>query len=301
MIQRVVFSYFNPDESFTNKAGFYTYSDFLYTMALATELAGRHFQEVHIVTNSWGEKVLKSAGIRATEYTTELDTLKGIPKWFWAYGKLIAYNLQTKPFIHIDNDVFLWKALPDRVLQAELCFQSKEQMNIPNYKWYDVLRPCWSKAVVRPQVIKDNEITDFVYNCGICGGYNLEFFKEWIKVSSEYIFAPENQKVFFEDFKLVQMHQNLWHEQYFAACLIKAHDMRARVQVIADNVEDLVKVTNNGYTHLWGTTKTNQQTMLKVRTRLRRENPQLYDKVTSFVNNYLFNECQTEERKVIVQ
>jgi hypothetical protein len=299
MIERAVFSYFNPEESFKNKAGFKYYSDFLYTMSLATELAGRHFKEVHLVTSAWGEKVLKTAGIKATEYSTELEEMKHISKWFWAYGKLIAYNTQTKPFVHIDNDVFLWKPLQNRVLSARLCFQSKEQMNIPNYKWYDVLRPCWNKALVRPEVVVQNEITDFVYNCGICGGHDLGFFKDWIKCSTEYLLAPENHELFTGEFREILQHQNLFHEQYFAASLIKAKGLRQEVEVIADKVEDLVKASNNGYTHLWGVTKTEQETMLKVRKRLQKEFPAVFNKVTDFVNNYLINECRREEEIVV--
>ena len=298
MITRAVFSYFNPDESFSNRAGFSNYSDFLFTMALATCLARRHFKQVQVVSTAWGIKVLKQAGIQATEYSTALDVLRDqqVSRWFWAYGKMIAYAQQTTPFVHIDNDVFLWKPLPDRVLQAELCFQSKEFLDVPEYRWYNVLKPCWDAAPVKPQIVVDNEVTDFVYNCGVCGGWNLDFFKEWIQCSAQYIFAPENQDLFFKQFKNILMHQNLYHEQYFAASLIKAHNMRSRVEVITDDVKNLVVATDRGYTHLWGATKTTQRNMQSVRVRLLREAPEVYDRVNSFVNNYLFNECPKDVR-----
>ena len=300
MITRAVFSYFNADDSFSNKAGYRFYSDFLYTMALATHWAMQNFKSVHVVTTSWGERVLRTAGIPATEYSTELDTMKGISPWFWAYGKMIAYTLQTEPFVHVDNDLIIRQPLPDRVLNARLCFQSKEQMVVPEYRWYDVLRPCWNAARVRPQIVVNNEVTDFTYNCGICGGHDLEFFKEWIKTSAEYIFAPENQKVFFEDFRPVQMHQNLWHEQYFAAALIKAHHLRDQVELITDDINDPAWVLDNKknlrYAHLWGATKTDQGIMKRVRAGLKMFAPELYDRVTDFVNNYLFSECPNDVR-----
>ena len=293
MITRAVFSYFNVDESFSNRAGFSNYSDFLFTMALATHLARRHFEQVQVVTTTWGAKVLKQAGIQATEYSTALDVLRDqrVSQWFWAYGKMIAYTQQTTPFIHLDNDVFLWKPLPDRVLDAELCFQSKEFMDVPEYKWYVVLKPCWNAAPVRPAIIVNHEISDYVYNCGVCGGWNLDFFKEWIQCSAQYIFAPENQDLFFKQFRSVLIHQNLYHEQYFVAALIKAHHLRHRVEVITDDARDLVQATDRGYTHLWGATKTNQRTQAGVRARLLREAPKIYNRVTAFTNNYLFNEC----------
>ena len=298
MITRAVFSYFNAEESFSNKAGFRYFSDFLYSVALATLLARRQFKTVQVVTSVWGKRIFEEIGIPVTEYSTSLDVLKkqGVSKWFWAYGKLIAYSQQTEPFIHIDNDVFLWQPLPERILNAELCFQSKEFFDMPYYKWYKMLKPCWEAAKVRPQIIVDNEVNDFVYNCGICGGHNLEFFKEWIRCSAEYVFAPENHTLFFEEFKDVLMHQNLFSEQYFGASLVKAHSLRDKTEVITDDISDEEwKKMNKMYTHIWGGTKVNQSVMKSLQKRLLAESPELHERVTSFTNKYL-NEWQKDVR-----
>jgi hypothetical protein len=295
MITRAVFSYFNAEESFSNKAGFNQFSDFLYTMALATLLANRHFNKVQIITSAWGEKLLKQVGIQATEYNTTLDAIKSISPWFWAYGKLMAYSQQTEPFVHIDNDVFLWKPLPQRISEAEYCFQSKEFMNVSSYKWYDVLKPCWNSAPVKPSVIVDNKVTDYAHNCGICGGHDLNYFKEWVKTSAEYIFAPENQDTFFKEYKNILMHQNLWHEQYFGSSLILSMGKRCKTEVISDNVCDLVKASNEGYTHLWGGIKKRPDVMIRVRKRLLKESPVLFEQVTAFINDYLPEVCPKDE------
>jgi hypothetical protein len=220
MIERAVFSYFNPDENFGNSSGFVCFSDLLYTTALAVTMSRRHFKEVQFMSSDWGIKLFKKIGLPVTEFSTDLNHMKTVSKFFWAYGKLLAYKKQEKPFIHVDNDVFLWKKLPDRILNAQLCFQSKEFFDLPGYKYYYMLKPCFDEAKVKPQVIVNNEIDDFAYNCGICGGHKLEFFKEWEKCSSEYIFASENQDLFFNKYRDVLIHQNLFHEQYFGASLI---------------------------------------------------------------------------------
>jgi hypothetical protein len=303
MITRAVFSYYNAEESFSNKAGFAHFMDFLYTMALAVHLAGRHFESVQVVTSTWGARVLKKAGVTATEFDTRLDVMKTekVSRWWWAYAKLLAYSYQTGPFVHIDNDVLLWQPLPQRILNARLCFQSKELMNQPFYMWYNLLKPCWRQAKVRPQIIVDDEVTDFVYNCGICGGHDLAFFKEWLQCSAKYIFAPENHDLFFNKFKNVLMHQNLFDEQYFAAALVKAHNLRGQVELITDDVTSPTwKLNNKTYSHIWGATKTNELIMNKVKARLHRDAPAIYDQVTAFANNYLFNECQKDIRVTTV-
>jgi hypothetical protein len=285
MIEKAVFSYFNPDEHFGNRCGFRRYSDFLFTTALSVLCASRHFKEVQFISSSWGVEMLSQFKLPITSYSDSLNEMKDVSKYFWAYGKLIAYSEQTTPFVHLDNDVFLWRPLPDKILKARLCFQSKEPFAKAGYQYYDLLKPCFKAAPVKPQVIVDNEVLDFAYNCGICGGHDLAFFKEWKDTSAEYIFAPKNQKVFFKKFDTVLIHQNLFHEQYFAACLIKKHDMRKQVRVLHDDavhINDAYIRTKPAFTHLWGTTKQDEGRMARVRMALLDRDRKLFDRVNKF-------------------
>lgn len=285
MIEKAVFSYFNTDESFIGKCGFTKYSDFLFTTALSIFCASRHFKEVQIISSSWGTDLFAELKLPVTSYSSKLDEIKNISRFFWAYGKLIAYCEQTKPFVHIDNDVFLWHPLPSMILNANLCFQSHEPFNVSGYGYYRKLKPCWNKAPVRPQAIVDNPVKDYAYNCGICGGNDLSIFPEWKKCSEEYIFAPENQNVFFKEFPNLLIHQNLFHEQYFLASLIKKHNLRKKVEVLDKNAMQInrgLEPTKPRYTHLWGTTKTDAGMMAKVRMTLFYQERKLFDRLDSF-------------------
>ena len=285
MIRKAVFSYFNTDESFGNKCGFSKYSDFLFTTALAITCASRYFPEVQVISTSWGVNLFKELNLPVTSYSNKLDDMKDVSRFFWAYGKLIAYNEQKEPFVHVDNDVFLWNALPKRILDAHLCFQSHEPFNLDGYKYYDMLKPCFDAAPVKPSVIAENPVYDYAYNCGICGGNDLSIFPEWKRCSEEYIFAPENQILFFKRFHKVLIHQNLFHEQYFLASLIKKHHKRGRVEVMAEDAQKINKgldLTKPRYTHLWGTTKTDLGMMTKVRMTLLYQEKELFERVNDF-------------------
>jgi hypothetical protein len=284
MIEKAVFSYFNPQSAFTNKAGFTTFKDFLYTTSLSVLCASRQFKEVEFISDDWGINMFKEIDIPVTSYSTRLNEMKHVSRFFWAYGKLIAYTDQKVPFVHMDNDVFLWEALPERILNAELCFQSTEPFKLKGYGYYKLLKKPWSKAKVRPVKIVKNPVTDFAYNCGICGGNNLEFFKEWRECSEEYIFAKENEELFFRDFAHLLIHQNLFHEQYFAASLIKMHKMRDRVEVIHEDASKIPEVLQ--YTHLWGTTKKDFGMQRRVNMRLQIEEPKLHARVTKFIKKH---------------
>ncbi len=282
MIKKVVLSYFNPDENFGNRCGYNKFSDFLFTTALSTLCASRHFKEVQCVSSDWGVNLFKELQFPYTSYSNKLNELKEVSRFFWAYGKLLAYSIQDQPFVHIDNDVFIIDPLAPKVLSARLCFQSHEPFALPGYHYYEMLRKCWNMAPVRPKQIVDNEVTDFAYNCGICGGHDLDHFKEWLECSKHYIFAPENQPVFFKKFPELLIHQNLFHEQYFNASLIKQKGLRAKVAVIN---KDAMKAGDNAkrkYTHLWGTTKRDQGMMARVAMRLMDEDPELFMRIKTF-------------------
>lgn len=284
MIERAVFSYFNPDQTYFNKCGFARFSDFLYTTALAVHLASKHFKEVVMVSSTWGNKMFRDMKFPVTAYSNRIDEARLVSKWFWAYGKLLAYVDQDKPFVHLDNDVFLWDPLPQRILNAELCFQSHEPMNLFGYLYYDLLKKTWVDAPMRPWKIEQNEVKDFAYNCGICGGHNLPFFKEWIECSKQYIFAPQNQEVFFVKHRPDLVHQNIFHEQYFAACLIKMHDLREKVQVIHPDITYIPQVMR--YTHLWGTVKRSPGKMRLVIKNLQKENKPLFLRVRDYCQSH---------------
>jgi len=280
MIERAVFSYFNPDETYFNKCSFYRFSDFLFATALAVHLASTHFKEVVMVSSKWGNKMFKSIGLPVTTFSDEIEKAKHVSRWFWAYGKLLAYVSQDKPFVHMDNDVFLWEPLPGRILRAELCFQSKEPFELDGYKYYQMLKKVWADAPVKPWQIKENEVNDFAYNCGICGGNNLDFFREWIDCSRKYIFAPQNQNVFFSKHPHALTQQNLFHEQYFAASLIKMHNLRDKVQVIHPDVTYIPHVLK--YTHLWGPVKRDLGKMRLVIMQLQKHNKELYKRIRDY-------------------
>jgi hypothetical protein len=76
------------------------------------------------------------------------------------------------------------------------------------------------------------------------------------------------------------IHQNLFHEQYFAACLIKMHNMRKQVRVLD---KDAMKIPDKmKYTHLWGTTKCDKGMMARVRMRLHDEDYKLFKRIDAF-------------------
>jgi hypothetical protein len=216
-IEKAVFSYFNPT-GIENTCGFDTFQQSMASLALAVKIASYNFKEVEVVSNNWGLNIIEKFGLPAT-LRNDLEELKGLSKYFWAYGKIKAYSIQDKPFLHIDNDCFMWDGIPEDKKESRFLFQSREYFRKPGYGLYLPLKKVYNEAPVKIKEIV--EVTDYAYNCGVCGGTDVDLFKEWADCSHRYITAPENQDTFFKNNPDMLIHQNLFHEQYFGASLIQ--------------------------------------------------------------------------------
>lgn len=275
MIQKAVFSLYNP-VGIESSCGFLTLLDCLASTSLAVLVAKEHFKKVELTTDSLFKDIFEELHLPIDDLNSELDELKPyVDKFFWAYAKLYAHAKQTEPFIHIDNDVFMWDGLPKEAHDAPLVFQSNEWFNRKGYKYYDPLIEVYDTAPVRVDKIKHVK-QPYAYNCGICGGNDLEYFKEWKECSEKFIFAPENQLHFYKYNSHMLIHENLLHEQYFNACLIEDKGMRDDVFVLADEA-NLIEKEDYKYTHLWGTTKREHSLIDKLWRRLRKDYPDTYN------------------------
>lgn len=121
-----------------------------------------------------------------------IDSIPENRKKYYCWPKIEVYKLQNEPFIHIDNDIFIWEPLPDRLLSASLVAQHKENDSTFYMRILNHLREFNIKL---PDVI-EKYITDtyiLSYNAGLIGGNNVEFFKNYI--NNIEAFLDSNQSI----------------------------------------------------------------------------------------------------------
>lgn len=70
--------------------------------------------------------LVDGVGLDFDEVHTSLSVLDRHNQEWWALGKLCACRAQTEPFVHIDNDVFLWQPRPHDVAAASVFAQNQE-------------------------------------------------------------------------------------------------------------------------------------------------------------------------------
>lgn len=272
MIKKAVFSYWEDNRRKTN-GGFRTKKELAMCLSLAVELVKRQFETVELVTNSYGKKILiDQYKIPFNSVQVVLDQFDNtLEANFWAYIKLYAYSIQDEPFIHIDNDVFIWDIIPYDKLTAQMLFQNKEMLE-DHRSYYDLIREAWKFEQVDRTILRAEP--SFAYNCGVVGVNDLSIVKRWIEIARQYIFSPAND----EQWQKVGSKHNHNHvfEQYFISAIIKRDGIEAQTLLKDDFHESAVR--DFKYTHLWGEKKREQKIMDRVRDRLFTDYPHLVEK-----------------------
>ena len=175
-----------------------------------------HYSEVALYTDQAGKHLLiDQLHLPYTEVHVVYDETLCLPH-HWAYAKIMTYNQQTKPFIHVDGDFYLSKRIPADLLTSEIITQNKEIGT--NYYRSMMERIKSYPNIVLPEFVeqglKDYSIAS--YNMGIFGGTDLSFIHQYCK---EVINFMEYNKMNDSSCANSQAWCNILFEQIFLATM----------------------------------------------------------------------------------
>lgn len=165
-----------------------------YSWTLSSNLASM-LGPVELYTDSAGAEFL--GDVLRLPFAKIHVTLDGFNRSsaLWGAAKVDTYSRQREPFIHLDSDVFLWKPLPQSILEAGVSVQSIEDKMHPN--WATIYGPIRELMVdsfaYLPDVYRDEAACDTAYNVGIIGGSNLDAIGEYCQAVNRIIDAEENR------------------------------------------------------------------------------------------------------------
>ena len=151
----------------------------LMSWALSCLSLREHYDEVALYTDQEGYDVLiNKLHLPYTEVNVVYDKNLCLPH-HWAYAKIKTYSMQTKPFIHVDGDVYLPHPISEDIANAPLIAQNREIGTAYYKQMMDKILQ--EPSVKLPKYLEDsvNEESISSYNMGIFGGSNLTFIKEY--------------------------------------------------------------------------------------------------------------------------
>jgi hypothetical protein len=264
----------------------------LLAWVLSVGEASKHYPDTALVTDTAGAKLLvEGLGLRFRNIDLSLDRLdaQGRDVEWWVLGKLMAYAAQTRPFLHLDNDVFLWRPLPDALISAPVFAQNPETFEFEDQSLYrlDGFMSCvaeakgWLPSEWRHYARARG---DGALCCGIVGGTEVAFLRRYAKTAIRIILHPSNQAVW----RQLGVRDNILVEQYFLAACLRFHSTRpsspfaglrpAYLFPSSAAAFDPATAAEAGYTHLIGDAKNDAEIAHRLERRVQADYPHHYDR-----------------------
>jgi hypothetical protein len=241
--------------------------------------------------------LVERLGLHFGSVSTALSGLDGADARWWVLGKLHTYRQQREPFVHFDNDVFLWKPLPQRLLEAPVIGQNPEHFAFDDEGWY---RPVHlQRAIASVHGWAPEEWLSFLGSrgawsvcCGILGGTATGFISHYADQAIQMVCHPSNQAAWTNMGDVVN--DNILVEQYFLAACLDFHVGRSTSRFWNSEIRYLFPSTAHafneaharlaGYTHLIGGAKRNRLVLRRLEERVRHEYPEKYERCVRQAN-----------------
>jgi hypothetical protein len=234
------------------------YEDFNYNLyKLSAYYLKKNYGNAHLITDSIGARFLEDIGF--TSIDTSLDSLPKNIGMIWSLGKIKSYQIiaeKGEEFIHVDDDAFLTKEMPDGFLDQGIVAQHKENAVEYFYRiddFYNYMPVLGYMALGR---------INHAANMGIFGGYDLDFIHKYSTESLKIALDPKNINFINSTNFYHPWQPAVMFEQYYMSLL--AHQMDKPVYYLFENEGELnSKAHEIGYIHLWSAKKTKRQKLKK--------------------------------------
>lgn len=260
---------------------------FLYSVTLSCLRALKHYENVELYTDKFGKVMLIDIlNLPYTKVFDELNCIDDYPVDLWALGKVYSYSRQSDPFLHIDNDVFVWDKFSNAIEAAPLVAQNIEY----NHQYYHkILKEIKGAFDLAPlfKFAKSNYLTSS--NLGIFGGTNTDFLVHFSKVAFDFVKKniPNFKKIKNLGLLNVAFEQLLFHELAQQE-KIPIHYLYGKTEpTYADLMKFHVTPSKSFYIHTFGSrAKWDIEINLKIDSVLRVEYPKYYYRINSILKEF---------------
>ena len=206
-----------------------------------------------------------------TEIYVILDEVDWVPSQWWAFPKMYVYSLQKEPFIHLDNDAYLWDKLSEGISTYDFISQNLESVHDKGHKYYKDAIRVYADHILHIDDIKDTQQFAYAMNAGIFGALSnkgLDLFKSMydnaIKVAKSAM--ADKLLMDFIDWKDLRNWDaflfNTLNEQHYAYYYCVNNNLR-HLELLNTKIQ---------FTHLISDAKRNKDRMDKIKKRIADKN-----------------------------
>ena len=267
---KIIYSLWTDPMKLNNNAlGFNSLDDFFQSFILSVNVARQHYPNIHFYTDDYGVELIKpyEGQLNFTQVHNVLNDLDWLPKNWWAFPKIYVYSLQKEPFMHLDNDFYLWDKIPDEVVKNhDIICQSHEPINWDFFKFY--LNGLNHFRNHLPKKMLDNHKYDQALNAGIYGAFNekglgmfYSMYEESLKSAKSILKDTDFINNVIKDKEFNNGIGFLWN--------VLLEQLYPYSYIIDNNLKDYTVLHNLNITHLISKHKQNQNYIDKVKLRVK--------------------------------
>jgi|ERR1035437_137739 hypothetical protein len=251
----------------------------------------KYYDQVELVTDKKGKELLvDKLGLPYTNIKVELDCLNQYPNSLWTLPKIYCYKIQSEPFIHTDGDVFIWEKFDDDIISARLISQQLVVDHKPQYITMEEIETHLNN--IPDCIAKDRKESDVlrISNAGLLGGTDLDFYKEFTKLSFEFVDKNLSQLS-----RLKTGNFGMIFEEYLFYCLAKEKeiDVTYLLEPLTDDFKGTKLVdfetvpTKTKFIHPVGTYKQYQQICDLLESTLLMHYPDYYYRILKLLHDFV--------------
>jgi len=265
----------------------------LYAWVLSVETARKHYPRTALYTDDAGARLLVDRlGLEFEQVFTSLNALsKHDPDW-WTLGKIHTYGAQTEPFVHIDNDVFLWEPLPSETESASVFAQNPEHFS--DGIWYyhpeefeEPLALCPRRWLPEEwRWYRSSGLPQRGECCGVFGGHHVDFIQHYASQALKLVEHPGNLPAW--PSMKNRRFNSVVLEQYLLSACFEYHASRSdspyrdlEIKYIFGSMEEAFDPKRSSqirFTHLLGPSKRDSDNAYRLERRVRRDYPAHYER-----------------------
>jgi len=289
---RAVWSFWSKPFQVRRNIGWYSDLHHLLSWGLSLRTARRHYPETALITDRPGKELLvDQLRLPFVHVSTELERLTDVDPGWWALGKLVAYSIQDHPFIHIDSDAFLWKALPQRLTESQvfaLCpvFYAYSCNPLP-IEIESAFAEQGAELPLEWQWVRERGSTYFREEaCGVLGGQHVAFLRHYATTALTFVLNPDNAAAWSRLPNKICL--NTIVEQFMLSACIDYHRSDPaspyrgiQVNHLFSSIDEALdgrRAAKLGHTHLLGASKSHPVVAKRLEERVRREDPAYFSR-----------------------
>ncbi len=246
----------------------------IYMTALSVLYSHLWYDEVELYVDETAYEFLYMLPCRVTKIS------KNSNQELWMRSKIQAIELQNKPFIHLDTDVFIKKKIDfefDKIIleRRESDYHKHYAEQVHFFNKYTNQLPYWHNNLQR------------TYSCGVLGFNNLLLRDKFVSAYYQLEKIYETHRDAYQPLKEFGYEPCIVIEQYNLAVLLNYHKITPNLLLKGEGIDEHAKYAEQiGFSHLFGIKKYHPNIVSEIEDRLQRIFPFWYEQVKQVLNEY---------------